>query len=452
MDIKKINIVAGREYGIRVKKKSFILTTILTPILFAALMVLPSLIMMNDGGEEVRKVIVLDESNVVAPTLKDTDIINYEIVKGQNPEEMKKNFDSLNAYALVVISPLDEKNNVSVTAYSSKQMNMSIKSSIKNSANDAIEAYKLNIYDIQDLDKILADVRTDVSMDTYTIGEGGQEKKSMVEISMVLGYVMSFFIYIFVFMFGNMVMRSVIDEKQSRIVEVVVSSVKPFDLMLGKIVGVAGVAVTQFLIWVILTLVLVLGFQTVVGKDVIQQTLGSGTEQMAQVAGADSTAVADALATAAPEVGGVLSALSQINFGYIVGCFFIFFVLGYLLYAAMFAAVGSAVDNEADTQQLTLPITAPLIIGLFMMIHTFQHPDSAISFWGSIIPFTSPMVMLARIPFEGGVPTWQLLLSIGLLFLTFLAVVYISGKIYRVGILMYGKKASWKDLWKWIKY
>lgn len=452
MDLKKIRIVAGREYSIRVKKKSFILTTIFTPILFAALMVIPSVIMNNEGGEEVRKVIVVDNSNIVAPTLHDTDVINYEVVEGKDPEEMKKNFDSLDAYALVVISSLDEKNNVSVTAYSSKQMNMSLKSSIKNSTNDAIEAYKLANYDIKDLDKILEDIRTDVSMETYTIGESGEEKKSMVEISMVLAYVMSFFIYIFVFMFGNMVMRSVIDEKQSRIVEVVVSSVKPFDLMLGKIVGVAGVAVTQFLIWVVLTLVLVFGFQAVAGKDAIQSTLGVGTEQVAQVAGADSTDVAAALSAANPEVGGVLSALSQIDFGYIVGCFFIFFILGYLLYAAMFAAVGSAVDNEADTQQLTLPITAPLIIGLFIMIHTFQHPDSALSFWASIIPFTSPMVMLARVPFEGGVPTWELLLSIGLLFLTFLFVVYLSGKIYRVGILMYGKKATWKDLWKWIKY
>lgn len=452
MDLKKINIVAGREYSIRVKKKSFILSTILTPILFAALMVIPSVIMMNDGGEECRKVVVLDQSKLVAPTMQDTDLIDYEIVEGKDPEELKKSFDSLDAYALVIISPLDEKNNVSVTAYSSKQMNMSLKSAIKNSANDAIEAYKLQNYDIKDLDKILDDIRTDVDMETYTIGESGQEKKSMVEISMALAYIMSFFIYIFVFMFGNMVMRSVIDEKQSRIVEVVVSSVKPFDLMLGKIVGVAGVAVTQFFIWIVLTLVLVFGFQAVAGKDLMQKAMGSGTEQVAQMAGADGANIVDALSASNPEVGGVLSALSQIDFGYILGCFFVFFVLGYLLYAAMFAAVGSAADNEADTQQLTLPITAPLIIGLFIMIHTFQHPDSALSFWASIIPFTSPMVMLARIPFEGGVPTWELLLSIGLLFLTFLFVVYLSGKIYRVGILMYGKKASWKDLWKWIKY
>lgn len=451
MDLKKINIVAGREYSIRVKKKSFILTTILTPILFAALMIIPSIIMMNDEGEKDLKVVVLDQSQIVAPSLKSDERINYVISPSSDVEEVKKNFADTDAYALVVISPLDEDNNVSVTAYSTKEMNIDIKASIKKSANSAVEAYKLSKYDIKDLDKILNDVKSDVKIDTYLFSEDGQEKRSMVEISMVLSYIMSFFIYMFVFMFGNMVMRSVIDEKQTRIVEVIVSSVKPFDLMLGKIVGVAGVAITQFLIWVVLTLVLVFGFNIVAGKDLIQNQLSSGTEQVSMIAGDEAQNAIEAIASGNSELGGILSAVSQIDFPYILGCFFIYFILGYLLYAAMFAAVGSAVDNEADTQQLTLPITVPLILGLLIMIHTFQHPDSALSFWASIIPFTSPMVMLARIPFEGGVPLWELLLSIGLLFLTFLFTVYLSGKIYRVGILMYGKKATWKDLLTWIK-
>lgn len=265
---------------------------------------------------------------------------------------------------------------------------------------------------------------------------------------MAMSYIMSFFIYIFVFMFGNMVMTSVIQEKSNRIVEVIVSSVKPFDLMLGKIFGVAGVAVTQFLIWVLLTVVLVFGFQAVMGPELLM----GGAEQMTQMAGVDAEAMVAAAAAPAGPMSDILGALSQINFPYIIGCFLIYFVLGYLLYAAMFAAVGSAVENEADTSQLTLPISLPLILGLFIMLHTFEHPESSLSFWASMIPFTSPMVMLARIPFEGAVPTWELMLSIGLLIATFLVMVYLSGKIYRVGILMYGKKASWKDLWKWIKY
>lgn len=448
MNIGKIQLVAGREYSIRVKKKSFIFTTILTPILFAALMIVPSVVMLMGGDEEVRKVMVVDNSGVVAPTLVDTEIVDYEVLQGVSVDSLKANFEATGAYAIVEISQLDENKNVSITAYSAKQMNMELKSSIKRSANAALEAYKLESYDIENLDKILEDVKSDVELSAYTLGNDGDAKKSMVEISMALSYIMSFFIYIFVFMFGNMVMNSVIQEKSNRIVEVIVSSVKPFDLMLGKILGVAGVAVTQFLIWVLLTVVLVFGFQAVMGPELFT----AGADQMTQMAGVDAEAMMAAAAAPSGPLADIMGALSQINFPYIIGCFLIYFVLGYLLYAAMFAAVGSAVENEADTQQLTLPISLPLIIGLFIMLHTFEHPESSLSFWASMIPFTSPMVMLARIPFEGAVPTWELLLSIGLLFVTFLAIVYLSGKIYRVGILMYGKKATWKDLWKWIKY
>ncbi len=448
MNIGKIKLVAGREYSIRVKKKSFIFTTILTPILFAALMIVPSVVMLMGGDEEVRKVMVVDNSGVVAPTLVDTEIVDYEVLQGVSVDSLKANFEATGAYAIVEISQLDENKNVSITAYSAKQMNMELKSSIKRSANAALEAYKLESYDIENLDKILEDVKSDVELSAYTIGNDGDAKKSMVEISMAMSYIMSFFIYIFVFMFGNMVMNSVIQEKSNRIVEVIVSSVKPFDLMLGKILGVAGVAVTQFLIWVLLTVVLVFGFQAVMGPELFT----AGADQMTQMAGVDAEAMMAAAAAPSGPLADIMGALSQINFPYIIGCFLIYFVLGYLLYAAMFAAVGSAVENEADTQQLTLPISLPLILGLFIMLHTFEHPESSLSFWASMIPFTSPMVMLARIPFEGAVPTWELLLSIGLLFVTFLAIVYLSGKIYRVGILMYGKKATWKDLWKWLKY
>lgn len=448
MNLGKIQLVAGREYSIRVKKKSFIFTTILTPILFAALMIVPSVVMLMGGNEEIRKVVVVDNSGVVAPTLVDTEIVDYEVLQGVSVDSLKANFEATGAYAIVEISQLDENKNVSITAYSAKQMNMELKSSIKRSANAALEAYKLESYDIENLDKILEDVKSDVQLSAYTIGDDGDAKKSMVEISMAMSYIMSFFIYIFVFMFGNMVMNSVIQEKSNRIVEVIVSSVKPFDLMLGKILGVAGVAVTQFLIWVLLTVVLVFGFQAVMGPELFT----GGAQQMTQMAGVDAEAMMAAAAAPSGPLADIMGALSQINFPYIIGCFLIYFVLGYLLYAAMFAAVGSAVENEADTQQLTLPISLPLILGLFIMLHTFEHPESSLSFWASMIPFTSPMVMLARIPFEGAVPTWELLLSIGLLFVTFLAIVYLSGKIYRVGILMYGKKASWKDLWKWIKY
>nr|MBP9019707.1 ABC transporter permease [Bacteroidales bacterium] len=258
------------------------------------------------------------------------------------------------------------------------------------------------------------------------------------EINMAISYIASFLIYMFIFMFGSMVMRGVIDEKSNRVVEVIISSVKPFELMLGKIIGVGAVALLQFLIWVVLTFAIIFGAQAFMGVD------------LASAGGSVPGALPEGFSASGGKVGEILAALAGINFGYIILSFLAYFILGYLLYASMFAAVGSAVDNETDTQQLTIPITLPLIIGLFLMIHAFRFPDSSLSFWGSIIPFTSPMVMMARVPF--GVPLWQMILSIVLLLATFIFMTYLSAKIYRVGILSYGKKASWKDLMKWLKF
>lgn len=468
----KIGIIIAREYTIRVKKKSFIFTTILTPLLFAALMVVPSLIAMYSGSDEEAQVVrVVDESGIVMPYLEsDEEIIYEQAPQGVTLLSLKENFKNLDVFAVVGISPLDSNRNVSVTAYSEKQINMDIQSSIRRSVKKAVEDNKLKSYDIPNLDKVLEDIKSDIKMNTYTIDEKtGEEKASMVELYMGIGYVASFMIYMFIFMFGQMVMRSIIEEKTTRIVEVIVSSVKPFQLMMGKILGVAAVGLTQFLIWIILTAAIVTGVTAAIGTDAVTDGVAAQPAQMAQVAqitGVDQAELQQAMAqtglaadmeSAATKnveeddsLGGILQALKGINYVQIVVCFLIYFLLGYLLYSGLFAAVGSAVDNEADTQQLLLPVTMPLIIGLFIMLHTFQYPDSSLSFWASIIPFTSPMVMMARIAY--GVPMWELALSIGLLFVTFLLLTYISGKIYRIGILMYGKKASWKDLYKWLKY
>ncbi len=468
----KIGIIIAREYAIRVKKKSFIFTTILTPLLFAALMVVPSLIAMYSGAEEGQRIRVIDESGIVMPYLEsDEQIIYEEASEGETLLSMKENLKDLGLFAVVGISPLDSNKNVSVTAYSEKQINMDIQSSIRKSVKKAVEDNKLKAYDIPDLDQVLNDIKSDVKMNTYTIDEEtGEEKASMVVIYMGIGYVASFLIYMFIFMFGNMVMRSIIEEKTTRIVEVIVSSVKPFQLMMGKILGVAAVGLTQFLIWIVLTVGIVTAVTAAIGSDKVAENVmeqAGGQQQMAQVAqiaGVDEAQMQQAMAsqgmpvmaqteTAAEEedgIGNVMQALKSVNYVQIIVCFLIYFLLGYLLYSGMFAAVGSAVDNEADTQQLLLPVTMPLIIGLFIMLHTFQYPDSSLSFWASIIPFTSPMVMMARIAY--GVPMWELALSIGLLIVTFLLLTYVSGKIYRIGILMYGKKAGWKDLYKWMKY
>ena len=440
MDFKKIKLVLGREFSIRVKKKSFIITTIVTPILFAALMIVPSLIMMADLDKDVNRVMVLDDSGVVAQALESGAEIEYVIPENIDLEFAKNHLDSLGVYAVMYVSPLDTANNVTVDAYAVKQINAKVSDAIKADVNDVIERYKLQQYNIENYDRIQADLNHEVDLNTYIVGEDGQERESILGISMAISFIMGFVIYIFVTMFGNMVMTSVINEKSNKIVEVIVSSVKPFDLMIGKILGVASVALTQFFIWVVLTLAIVFGFQLAMGPELMRMA-GMDSEQMAQIASASDS-----------ETAQVFTALKEVNFGLIIGCFLIYFVLGYLLYASLFAAIGSAVDNEADTQQLVLPVTIPLIIGLLLMLQTFQNPDGQLAFWGSIIPFTSPMVMLARVPFEGCVQTWELLLSIGLLLVTFLIAVYFSGKIYRIGILMHGTKYSWKDIWKWLKY
>ena len=437
MNWKKVGIVIGHEYSTRVRKKSFILTTILTPIGMALLICVPALIMAFSGNED-QKVKVIDESGVVAPYFENGEHTFFIMGEpGETAEGLKDRFGELDYYAIVGISPLDGKGEVSVVTYSKEPLNMDLKTEINRTVNKAIETRKLTQYDIVDLDAILADVKTDIKINAMTLTSDGDAKEDSVEIYMVLSYLMSFLIYMFVFMFGTMVMRSVIDEKSSRVVEVIVSSVKSVELMMGKIIGVALVALTQFFIWIVLTLAIVMVVQTVAGPGINP---------------AEVTAIAEQ-AGAGSDASGILNVLGQIrdlDWGTIIGSFLIYFLLGYLLYASMFAAIGAAVDNEADTSQLQLPVTIPLIIGLFIMLHTFEHPSSALSVWASIIPWTSPMVMLARVPF-GVVPAWQLILSIVLLLLTFLATAWLSAKIYRVGILTYGKKSSFKDLLKWMK-
>lgn len=437
----KISIIIAREFAIRVKKKSFIFTTILTPLLFAALMVVPSLIAMYSGGEEGQKIAVVDGSGIVMPYMESDDEYIFTEVTDKSVDELKGNFDNLDYFAIVGISPMDSSKNVSVVTYSKKQMNIDVQNRISRNVEAAVEEHKLKGYGIPQLEEIMADVESDVKMSTYTLDEKGEEKASKVEIFMIIGYIGSFLIYMFIFMFGSMVMRSVIEEKTTRIIEVIVSSVKPFQIMMGKILGVASVALVQFFIWIVFTLIIVTVAGSLLGLDQAAQTVAAASPEVP---------VEQITAAVQDEGDGFIQALKDVNYAGIVACFIIYFVLGYLLYSSMFAAVGAAVDNEADTQQLVLPITMPLIIGLFMMLHTFQYPDSALSFWGSVIPFTSPMVMMARIAY--GVPAWELALSIGVLVLTFVAMAYLSGKIYRVGILMYGKKPGWKEIYKWLKY
>ena len=453
MKMKNLGIIISREYLTRVKKKSFLLTTFLVPILFAAMCILPSVIMFM-AKDEGKKIAVVDQSGIVLPYLVDSDAVTYEDYSSEPVDSMKIRFESLGLDALVVVSPLDSvAKTVSVVSYSNKPLSVDLKDRIGSSAEEAVEDYRISLYDVGDLKQIMEDVKADVSVSTYTLDESGEEQITSSEVYMIISMVLSIIIYMFIALFSGMVMQSVIEEKSSRVVEVLVSSVKATELMFGKIIGVACVALTQFFLWIVLTLLLVGGFSAFVGFDSLmgdpEQTeqMMQMTSQM-QMGGVDMQEMTETMADESG-MGAVLSTLGNINWVQMILAFVIYFALGYLLYASLFAAIGSAVENEADTNQLQLPVTIPLMLAFFVALYAFNAPDSAVVWWGSMIPLTSPIVMLARIPF--GVPGWELALSIVLLVGTFVACGWLSAKIYKIGILMFGKKTTFKDLWKWLK-
>ena len=451
MKLRNISTIISREYLTRVKKKSFLLTTFLVPVLFAAMCILPSVIMFmsKDSG---KKVAVVDQSGIVMPYFVDTEDVDYSDHSTEIPDSMKTRFAELGLDVLVVVSPLDTVNRtVYVSTYSEKPLSVDMKEGIGNRVDDAVEDNRISLYEKGDLKQIIEDVQADISVSTYTLGESGEEKITSSEVYMVISMVLSMIIYMFIAMFSGMVMQSVIEEKSSRVVEVLVSSVKATELMFGKIIGVACVALTQFFLWIVLTLLLVGGFSMFSGFDALMGDPAQAEQMMemtAQMGGADVAEMTAAMSQET-ELGTVLSTLKDINWGQMVLAFVVYFALGYLLYASFFAAIGSAVENEADTNQLQLPVTIPLMLAFFVALYAFNAPDSSLVWWCSMIPFTSPIVMLSRIPF--GVPGWELALSIVLLVGTFIACGWMSAKIYKIGILMFGKKTTFKDLWKWLK-
>lgn len=460
MNMHIINVIIGREYMTRVKKKSFLLTTFLAPIFLAAMMILPSVIMFM-AEDKGKKVAVIDDSGIVMPYMEDTEAVDYIDYAGYQADSVKTAFHEYGLDALVLVSPLDSvAKSVTVSAYSSKPMSVDMKDAIRGNVNKAVEEYRLSSYDIDGLKQIMEDVQADIPVSTYTLEDDGEARISSSEVYMFVSLIFSIIIYMFIAMFSGMVMQSVIEEKSSRVVEVLVSSVKATELMFGKIIGVACVALTQFFLWVVLTGILVVGAGTVIGFDSIAESATVQTEQMNQMTeglGVDPS-VMEQGGMAAPqmempagdsEMAAVIQTLRDIDYPMLLISFVIYFVLGYLLYASLFAAIGSAVENEADTQQLQLPVTIPLLLAFFIAFYAFKAPDSQVVFWGSMIPFTSPIVMLARIPF--GVPVWELVVSIVLLLLTFAGIAYLSAKIYKIGILMFGKKTTFKDLYKWLK-
>lgn len=462
MNLKKLGIIIQREYLNKVKKKSFLLTTFGVPILFAGMYAVMLFVMLKAEGDS-KRIAVIDNSGIVMEKLEDTKLITFTQLSETDPEAVKNRLGEYDADVLLYISPLDSATkSVTATTYADKPMGMETAEAIEHRINDAVEAYRIDSYDIPGLEQIMEDVHSNVHLTSYTVDEEGKETISQSEVYMIVSMVLAMALYMFIALFSGMVMSSVIEEKTSRVVEVLVSSVKSTELMFGKIIGVALVALTQFLLWIVLTGVIIGILGGIIGMDKItggmDQSKMEQVQQMSNMGGMGATvdleslqAMTDTAAVAEGPTGmdAVLGTLGSLNYTQLIVSFLLFFLFGYLLYASLFAAIGSAVENEADTQQLQIPVTIPLLLGFFIAFYAFRAPESTIVWWGSMIPFTSPIVMLARLPF--GVPMWELCLSIGLLILTFFVCAWASAKIYKVGILMYGKKSTFKDLWKWLK-
>ncbi|MFZ4462946.1 MAG: ABC transporter permease [Bacteroidales bacterium] len=434
----KTFLILKREYITRVKKPSFIIMTFLGPLLMAALMVVPIfLATMSDSG--IKKIAVLDETEWFAGKFENDNDFQFEYVDKQldsvKSSVLKGDYDAF------VYIPKPELNiPVNAMLFSSKQASLSMKSYIRNTIKTEVENRKLIASGIDP--EVIKSSKTNINIQTIRLEENGEESKSYTEVDVALGLISSILIYFFIFMFGAQVMRGVIEEKTSRIIEVIVSSVKPFQLMMGKIVGIALVGLTQFLLWVLLTLGIYTIVSAIFGPETVNQ-IQTGNGMMGQIPNSAQLA-------GNQQVSEIFDIIRSIDFGVIIFSFIVYFIAGYLLYAALFAAIGSAVDNEADTQQFMLPVSAPLILGMVLSNFVVNNPDGGIAFWLSMFPLTSPVIMMVRIPF--GVPYWQIGLSMGILVLGFLFTTWLAAKIYRTGILMYGKKISYKELWKWLKY
>jgi len=392
--------------------------TILGPILMAALFIVPTYLATQT--QENRIIALNEDANY---NLEDSEFIHFTTIPTSEAELLKTDFSKSPFYALLYT---DGEN---FTLYSNQQISLSVSKSIERQLEQLIEHEKLKLLGI-DL-QILEDASTEINITTKIISEDGNTSNSQAEASMGIGFLSGILIYMFIFMYGTMVMRGVIEEKTSRIVEVIISSVKPFQLMMGKILGVALVGLTQFVLWILLTIII---------STVAELAFLDANVMATEMNSADQSVI---LAQVAEFTGGI-------NLLQIFLAFIFYFLAGYLMYSALFAAVGSAVDAEADTQQFVLPITIPLILSFVLITPIMENPDGTLAFWMSMIPFTSPVIMMVRLPF--GVANWELALSIGILIASFIATTWLAGRIYRTGILMYGKKATYREIWKWLKY
>lgn len=444
-----IKYIIKREYTTRVRKRSFIVMTILGPLLMAALMIVPAVI--SRMSDEQKTVGIVDDSGKLKGTMESNSDVKFVDLE-TSIDEAKANLNSSHFDALLYIP----NNGIPNRAYlfSKKQVGLGVKSYIQNCMKSSLEHIFIQQYCNLNIDS-LKEANNQIILDQRTINEYGVEEVSSTVTNTVLGMVAGIIVYFFVFMFGSQVMRGVIEEKSNRIVEVIISSIKPVHLMFGKIIGIALVGLTQFLLWIILTFVIITAFQTVQpdllkGKNNTEESISSPLNKVPLKE--TSLTKPDQLSNANNQdmMNEVTESLKTINFGVMISMFLFYFLGGYLLYGSLFAAIGAAVDNEADTQQFMLPITIPLIFALVMAQFVTNNPSGPVAFWLSIIPFTSPIIMMIRLPF--GVPIPEVILSMTLLVFGFVFTTWLAAKIYRTGILMYGKKVSYRELWKWLKY
>ena len=431
-----ILLIIQREFITRVRKKTFLLMTLLAPLLLAAVMIVPGLL--ASMPEDDKSIIVLDEPSILVPE-EGTSQFSLEYL---NPNEFdletgKTFLRESDKDALLYIpsgngwDPDFIKNNILL--FGKEDIGIDLQRFVERQLEEKINQQKLIRQGVDP--EVVSQTKTKVTIKSFTMGEEGNEETSATPLKMGLGYIAGILIYFFIFFYAVQVMRGVIEEKTSRIVDVIISSVRPRQLMMGKILGIGLVGVVQFLIWVILSGTIYAVVSTFIYPEIFAQQVpaGPGSPDLSTV---DQT--------------NLFSMLNSINFPVVLSGFVFYFFGGYFLYSALFAALGSAIDQEADSQQFMLPVTAPMIIAITTAMNVIQDPNGPLAFWMSMIPLTSPISMMIRLPF--GVPIWQIALSALILVSTFFCVVALAGKIYRVGILMYGKKVTWKELYKWLKY
>ncbi|PIP54636.1 MAG: ABC transporter permease [Bacteroidetes bacterium CG23_combo_of_CG06-09_8_20_14_all_32_9] len=442
----KIWIIIKREYLTRVKKRSFLIMTILGPVLMAAMFIVPAWLSQVEDNE-VKIIAVIDSSKIFTGALPETGYIKFQYLTNVKISDIENNFGTNKYYALLFIPPSVLSSPI-VSLSSNKQPSLAVRMHIANSLKRDIESLKLLKSNIDP--KVLKSIETNVNVSVTKLNDDGTREQKSADLQMILGIVGGMLIYFFIFMYGSQVMRGVIEEKISRIVEVIISSVKPFQLMMGKIVGIAFVGITQFFLWIVFTFTIVTIAQSIFFantpsyKEIKSQSIMSENKDNKVINQKQFNEISY------NEVDAVFDSIKSIDFTVVIASFIFFFLGGYLLYSSMFAAIGSAVDNEADTQQFMMPITIPLILSIVLIGNVTSNPEGSIAFWFSIIPFTSPVVMMMRIPF--GVPWNEVILSVTLLIGSFILMTWLAGKIYRTGILMYGKKVNYRELYKWIKY